>query len=182
MASSPGTNTASPYYLDPDDAQKLADKLLTDSLAAIGRGDYPFFSKSWLRQLEDRDRRHPLIDPDTDPDPPDYKAMTYRLLRCTAMDPRSRACIRYTLNDLTPHQIADRMNISETTIRRTLTKAIANLAEAATGNDIYSQHHQILQVMHDDQHRRPPDKLCPTKCPQPCNDTGECPFRWYLHV
>ncbi len=164
------------------DIETLADDLLRDSIDAIGRGDYPFYSDCWLRQLQARDRIHPILESPDDPGIHDPQALVYRLLRRTSLSVHQRRIIQQTSAGLRPHQVAHRLHRSESYVRSHLATAICELARVAAGDGWLSKSEQIRQVREDDEHRMPPDKLCPDRCLQPCKRTGKCPFRWYLHV
>lgn len=160
--------------------EQAADHLLRDSIQALGRGDYPWYSQAWLRELTER----AAIWPPDFPEAPEFlPTVCLRLLAQTPMPPEARAALRLSIHGHTIRELAAQLNISPSTAWRRVRQATALLAAAATDLDeLYTPKEAIRLVHHEETSRHKPtrERHCKPRH-EACRKTGTCPFRWYLN-
>ena len=165
---------------DELDLEAAADELLRDSVQSLGRGDYPWYSDRWLRQLSERPDFWPA---DYPVDPTYLPAVCLRLLAQTPMRPACRAALRLSIHGHTVRAIASELAVSPSTAWRQIRQATALLAAAATTLDnLYTPREAIhLTYTQQSRRRRPERKRHCRPGHEACKRTHTCPFRWYLN-
>ena len=159
--------------------EEMADILLRDSIQALGRGDYPWYSEAWVNQLSERDTMWPPAFAEA----PDFlPSVCLRLLAQTGMSKEARAALRLSIHGYTVREIAKQLSISPSTAWRRVREATALLVAAVTGLDeLYTRREAIRLTYHEEVARRKParERHCKPGH-EACQKTGLCPFRWYL--
>ncbi len=165
--------------------EQAADKLLRESVEALGHGDYPFRSASWLRQLAARENPLPAADEPHYAEPDYLPQACLRLLAQTEMPREMRSAIRLSINGFTSSEIVEHLNIDSTEEADGLIRAgLARLAVAAVDLDeMLNEREAIRAAWREDSHRYGPH--CERHCKpgqEACRTTPGhvCPYRWYL--
>ncbi len=165
--------------------EQAADELLRESIEALGRGEYPFYSSPWMRQLAARESLLPAADE------PHYVESDYlpqaclRLLAQTEMPREMRSVIRLSINGFTSDEIAEHLKMDSTEEADELIRAgLARLAAAAVDLDeTLNEREAIRAAWREDTHRY--GARCERHCKpgqEACRTTRGhvCPYRWYL--
>lgn len=161
--------------------EAAADRLLVDSLQTLGRGEYPFYSRSYLRRLATADERL-LLDDEAEHPSEQIPAgrIIWRIARKAGLSPLQTDLLRLAASG---HNTADSARILGITaarvrngLRRTVAKLQAHAAEVELPTDS-----QIETVMVEEQNRRA--RVTESHCKpgqELCRKTGLCQRRWYL--
>ncbi len=170
-------------YLSKQELEEVADELLRESVAALGRGEYPFYSEAWLRQLQQREADAPTAgEADHTIEEKPLPQLCLRLLAQTPMKHQWRAAIRLSIKGMTVREIARRLDTSPAGVSRWLKAGLARLAAAAVNLDeLYNQREAIRAVWQEETRRYAPRKERHCRPGQEaCRTSGLCPYRWYL--
>ncbi len=169
------------YYqpLTQLELEQMADQLLRESIEALGRGEYPFYSPSWLRQLAAQDAELPSGDNVN----PDYTAPAcMRLLAQTPMKRESRSAIRLSIKGREIGEIAARLNTSPRQASDWIKAGLARLAAKAVDLDeMFNEREAISTAWYEDTHRycAHHERHCKPG-QEACRSSGLCTRRWYL--
>jgi len=157
-------------YLSERELEEAADELLRESVAALGRGEYPFYSEAWLRQLQQREADAPTADE------ADHTVEEGQLQH------QWRAAIRLSIKGMTVREIARRLDTSPAGVSRWIKAGLARLAAAAIDLDeLYNQREAIRAAWREDTRRYAPRKERHCRPGQEaCRNSGLCIYRWYL--
>ena len=170
------------YYEPLTELEQMADQLLRESIEALGRGEYPFYSRSWLRQLAAHDAELPTGD-DARLAEPDYMAPAcMRLLAQTPMKRQWRSAIRLSIKGMEIGEIAARLNTSPRQASDWIKAGLARLAAKAVDLDeMLNEREAISTAWYEDTHRYCPHRERHCKPGQEaCRPSGLCTRRWYL--
>jgi len=169
--------------LSERELEDAADELLRESVAALGRGEYPFYTESWLRQLQQREVDAPPADEaEHSAQKEQLPQLCLRLLAQTPMKRQWRAAIRLSIKGMTVKEIANRLDTSPAGASRWIKAGLARLAAAAVDLDeLYNQREAIRAVWQEETRRYAPRKERHCKPGhEACRNSGVCPYRWYL--
>ena len=163
------------------DLEAHANRLLVESLKTLGRGEYPFYSASYLRRMATTDERAALEDEATHPEPPRREVTAiWRLARKARLSSIETDILRVIATGGTSAIAAEILGIPRRRATRLLRRAIEKMrrhvAEAQA-----SLEEELACVMYEDQRRRA--YSCEKHCKrgrEACRRTGLCPKRWYL--
>ncbi len=168
--------------MDPGEA---ADILLAESIEALGRGEYPFYSPPWMRQLAARESLLPAADEPHDVEPEYLPQACLRLLAQTEMPREMRSAIRLSINGFTNNEMAEHLKMDSREEADDLIRAgLARLAAAALDLDeMLNEREAIRAAWREDTHRY--GAHCERHCKpgqEACRTTPGhvCPYRWYL--
>ena len=179
-------------HLSERELEEAADELLRESVAALGRGEYPFYTESWLRQLQQREADAPPANeadhgtggrtgvPPVDEE--QLPQLCLRLLAQTSMKRQWRAAIRLSIKGMTVREIASRLDSSPTGVSHWIKAGLARLAAAAMNLDeMYNQREAIWAVWQEETRRYAlrRERHCKPGHEQ-CRNSGLCAYRWYL--
>jgi len=181
--SSSGLNQTEYLHLSEQELEEAADELLRESVAALGRGEYPFYTESWLRQLQQREADAPPADEaDHSVEKERLPQLCLRLLAQTAMKRQWRAAIRLSIRGMTVREIARRLDTSPAGVSRWIKAGLAQLAAAAVDLDeLHNQREAIRAAWREDSQRYAPRRERHCKPGQEaCRNSGLCARRWYL--
>jgi len=167
--------------MSEEQLEEAADELLQESVAALGRGDYSFYSHSWLRQLAEREAG-PAVEAELTTLADDLPQLCLRLLAQTPMKRQWRAAIRLSIKGMTVREIASRLDTSPAGTSRWIKAGLARLAAAAVDLDeLYNQREAIRAVWQEETRRYALRKERHCKPGQEaCRHSGLCIWRWYL--
>ncbi len=145
---SSGLNQTEYLHLSERELEEAADELLRESVAALGRSEYPFYTEAWLRQLQQREADAPAADEaDHSAEEGQLPQLCLRLLAQTAMKRQWRAAIRLSIKGMTVREIARRLDTSPAGVSRWIKIGIARLAATAVDLDeLYNQREAIWAV------------------------------------
>ncbi len=183
------TPSSSPFneteylHLSEQELEEAADELLRESVAALGRGEYPFYTESWLRQLQQREADAPSADEaEHSAEQEQLPELCLRMLAQTPMKHQWRAAIRLSIKGMTVREIARRLDTSPTGVSRWIKAGLARLAGAAMNLDeLYNQREAIRTVWQEETHRHALRKERHCKPGhEACRTSGLCAHRWYL--
>ena len=162
--------------------EQAADELLRQSLADMGRGEYPFYSDSWLRQLAAHEAETPEGTEEGIPDPDYLPAACLRLLAQTPMKREYRSALRLWISGMTVREVAPLLQVSPAQVSRWLRAGLAQLALAAVDLDgLLNRREAIRAAWREDTHRYYPRRERHCKPGQEaCRQTGLCTRRYYL--
>jgi len=183
VPSSSPFNETEYLFLSERELEEAADELLRESVAALGRSEYPFYTESWLRQLQQREADAPPADEaDHGAEKEQLPQLCLRLLAQTSMKRQWRAAIRLSIKGMTVREIARRLDTSPTGVSRWIRAGLARLAGAAMNLDeLYNQREAIWAVWQEETRRYALRKERHCKPGhEACRDSGLCPYRWYL--
>ncbi len=170
-------------HLSERGLEEAADELLRESVAALGRGEYPFYTESWLRQLQQREADTPSADEaDHSAEKEQLPQLCLRLLAQTPMKHQWRAAIRLSIKGRTVREIAGRLDTSPTGVSRWIKAGLARLAAAAMNlDDLHNQREAVWAVWQEETRRYAlrKERHCKPGHEQ-CHDSGLCIYRWYL--
>jgi len=181
--SSSPLNETEYLHLSEQELEETADELLRESVAALGRGEYPFYTASWLRQLQQREADAPAADEaEHSAEEEQLPELCLRLLAQTPMKRQWRAAIRLSIKGMTVREIANRLDTSPAGASRWIKAGLARLAAAAMNLDeLYNQREAIWAVWQEETQRYALRKERHCKPGQEaCRTSGLCPYRWYL--
>ncbi len=181
--SSSAFNETEYLHLSERELEDAADELLRESVAALGRGEYPFYTESWLRQLKQREVDAPPADEaEHSAQKEQLPELCLRLLAQTPMKRQWRAAIRLSIKGMTVKEIANRLDTSPAGASRWINRGLARLTAAAMNLDeLYNQREAIWAVWQEETHRYAPRKERHCKPGQEaCRHSGLCVYRWYL--
>lgn len=170
-------------HLSEPELEEAADELLRESVAALGRGEYPFYTESWLRQLQQREADAPPADElDHGAEKEQLPQLCLRLLAQTPMKRQWRAAIRLSIKGMTVREIAGRLDTSPTGVSRWITAGLARLAATAVDLDeLYNQREAIRAAWQEETRRYALRKERHCRPGQEtCRNSGLCVYRWYL--
>ena len=170
-------------HLSEREMEEAADELLRESVAALGRGEYPFYTESWLRQLEQREADAPRADEaEHSTEKEQLPQLCLRLLAQAPMKRQWRAAIRLSIKGMTVREIADRLDSSPTAVSRWIKAGLGRLAAAVMNLDeLYNQREAIRAVWQEETRRYAlrRERHCKPGHEQ-CRNSGLCAYRWYL--
>lgn len=164
------------------EVRQMADELLRESIETMGRGEYPFYSPSWLRQLAARDAELPSED-DAHASESEYIVLAcMRLLAQTPMKRESCSAIRLSIKGMEIEEIAVRLRTSPEQAGDWLKAGLARLAAKAVGLDEMLNEREALQAAwYEDTHRYACHDERHCKLGQEaCRETCLCTRRWWL--
>jgi len=170
-------------HLSERELEEAADELLRESIAALGRNEYPFYTESWLRQLQQREADAPAADEaDHSAEEEQLPALCLRLLAQTPMKHQWRAAIRLSIKGVTVREIATRLDTSPAGASRWIKAGLSRLAAAAVDLDkLYNQREAIWAAWQEETRRYALRREHHCKPGQEaCRNSGLCPYRWYL--
>ena len=170
-------------HLSEREMEDAADELLRESVAALGRGEYPFYTESWLRQLQQREAdAPPAHEADHSAEKEQLPQLCLRLLAQAPMKRQWRAAIRLSINGMTVREIASQLDTSPTGVSRWINAGLARLAATAMNLDeLYNQREAIWAVWQAETRRYALRRERHCKPGQEaCRDSGLCSYRWYL--
>ena len=180
--SRPEKTTPTGPLAGPDDRlEEMATRLLVDSLKTLGRGEYPFYSGSYLRRMSAADVGSSCEEEAQHPEPPlrQLKAV-WRLARKARLNSIELDVLRVVAGGTDTAGAARLLGISPGRARRLLNRAVDKMrAHAASVRETLDE--QIAQVMREEQARR--GHGCERHCRpgrEACRRTGVCARRWYL--
>lgn len=161
--------------------EEAADRLLVDSLQTLGRGEYPFYSRSYLRRLASADERS-LVDDEAEHPSEQLPAarIIWRIARKAGLSPLETDLLRLAA---TGHSTADSarvLGVTTARVRSGLRRAVAKLQAHAADVELPVDS-QIGAVMAEEQNRRA--RVTESHCKpgqELCRKTGLCQRRWYL--
>jgi len=180
---SPGLHQTEYLHLSEQELEEAADELLRESVAALGRGEYPFYTESWLRQLQQREADAPAADEaEHSAEQEQLPQLCLRLLAQTPMKHQWRAAIRLSIKGMTVREIAGQLDSSPTGVSRWIKAGLARLAAAAMNLDeLYNQREAIRAVWQEETRRYALRKERHCKPGhEACRTSGLCVHRWYL--
>ncbi len=162
--------------------EQSATQLLVESLQTMGKGEYPFYSQSYLRRMITADERTLLDDEGShvDAELPAAK-IVWRLARKARLNSLETDVLRLSAAGEAPKDIARVLGITAGRARRLLTAAIEKMREVVSEVEVRVDE-QIAQVLYEEQRRYACQKEKHCKPGQElCRRTGLCPKRWYLY-
>ncbi len=181
--SSSPLNETEYLHLAEQELEEAADELLRESVAALGRGEYPFYTESWLRQLQQREAdAPPTNEAEHSAEKEQLPQLCLRLLAQAPMKRQWRAAIRLSIKGMTVREIASRLDSSPTGVSHWIKAGLARLAAAAMNLDeMYNQREAIWAVWQEETRRYAPrrERHCKPGQEQ-CRNSGLCTRRWYL--
>ena len=170
-------------HLSERELEEAADELLRESVAALGRGEYPFYTESWLHQLQQREAdAPPAHEADHSAEKEQLPQLCLRLLAQAPMKRQWRAAIRLSIKGMTVREIASRLDTSPTGVSRWIKAGLARLAATAMNLDeLYNQREAIWAVWQEETRRYAlrRERHCKPGQEQ-CHNSGLCAYRWYL--
>lgn len=166
----------------PDDRlEATATRLLVDSLKTLGRGEYPFYSQSYLRRMNAADVGSSCEDEAQHPEPAlrPFKAV-WRVARKARLNSIEMDVLRVVAGGADAAGAARLLGIAPARARSLLNRAVEKMrAHAASASETLDE--QVAQVMREEQARR--GHGCERHCRpgrEACRRTGICSRRWYL--
>lgn len=158
-----------------------ADRLLVSSLETHGRGEYPFYSRSYLRRLATTDERA-LIDDEAHHPTQQVPAacVIWRIARKARLTSLETDLLRLAATGHKSAESARVLAITAVRARRVLRKAITKLQAHAHEIQLPTDD-QVHSVLVEEQNRRA--RVCESHCKpgqELCRKTGLCQRRWYL--
>jgi len=170
-------------HLSERELEDAADELLRESVAALERSEYPFYTESWLRQLQQREADAPAADEaDHSTEKEQLPQLCLRLLAQTPMKHQWRAAMRLSIKGMTVREIAGRLDTSPAGASRWIKAGLARLAAAAMNLDeLYNQREAIWAVWQEETRRYAlrKERHCKPGHEQ-CRNSGLCVYRWWL--
>lgn len=166
----------------PDDRlEEVATRLLVDSLKSLGRGEYPFYSSSYLRRMSDADVAASCEDEAQHQEASLRKLkVVWGLARKARLNSTQMDVLRVVAGGADVREAARLLGISPSRARRLLDHSVQRMrAHAASVRETLDE--QIAAVMREDQARR--GHRCERHCRpgrEACRRTGICSRRWYL--
>lgn len=159
-----------------------ATRLLVESLSRLGRGDYPFYTDSYLRRMSERDRRtgneSQVADPPAPPRP--GSVVVWQLARRARLNMTEMDVVALSIEGKRPREIGELLQLSPARVRTLLQRAIGLMRDCADSLAADAEQ-QIAAVRSEEEGRRPPHRESHCKPGQEaCAKTGICTRRWYL--
>ncbi|NSW54748.1 MAG: hypothetical protein HPY44_01930 [Armatimonadetes bacterium] len=161
--------------------EEKADRLLVDSLKTLGRGEYPFYSRSYLRRLATADERSLVDDEGEHPSQQMPGAgIIWRIARKAELSPLETDLLRLAATGHTTADSARVLGITPARARNGLRRAVVKLQAHAADVELPVDS-QIGAVWVEEQNRR--GRVTESHCrpgQELCRKTGLCQRRWYL--
>ena len=170
-------------HLSERELEEAADELLRESVAALGRDEYPFYTESWPRQLQQREAdAAPADKAEHSAAEEQLPQLCLRLLAQAPMKRQWRAAIRLSIKGMTVREIARRLDTSPPGVSRWIKAGLARLAATAMNLDeLYNQREAIWAVWQEETRRYALRKERHCKPGhEACSNSGLCVYRWYV--
>ena len=164
-----------------DALEAQANALLVESIEARGRGEYPFYSTSYMRRLADSDVAVVREEPSADPQLPRIPAkVIWRLARRARLSSTEMDLLRLVVGGAELSEAASALRLSRARARSVFTAITRKLAEQFAASQAVC-HDDIAQARRETEHpcRYRPEQHCMTG-QEACRSTGLCTRRWYL--
>lgn len=160
--------------------EQEATAMLVRSIHSMGRGEYPFYSASYLRRMSRRETQMVTENAvmHTPPLPP--VSLVWQLARRARLNSLETDLVRMVVEGATAGAAADCLGISRRRACRMLRRVIEKLRQqAAAVEETFQQ--QLAAVMAQEQDRRAvgQERHC-RPGQEACRKTGLCTRRWYL--
>jgi hypothetical protein len=159
--------------------EEEATRLLAESIREVGRGDYPFFSATYLREMAQKDAGVSAAGSEASAPPAPQRSLTtvWRLARKARLSSLENDLLRLVMDGTELVAAAEILAITRRRAIRLLRTAVERIEGCARQAQL-SVGEQVAQVYHEEVTRRgySPERHCrPGR--EACRRTGVCTFR-----